>query len=315
MMQLGIGKTATIFGASGFIGRYIVEKLARDGWTIRAAVRKPSEAAFLKPLGNVGQITPMQVPLTDPDTVFAVCHGSSLVINLVGVLTESGKATFDSIHHLGARTVAEAASNAGASRLIHFSSIGADTHASASYAASKGRGEAAVMKAFPQATIFRPSIVFGPEDDFFNRFASMSNLSPALPLIGGGDSLFQPVYVADLAEAVIAALSNKATAGKTFELGGPEQKSFKSLLSEMLRLIDRKRFLVPLPFPLARIIAAVAQFLPGKPITPDQVELLKNDNIVSEGAIGFKELGITPRPLGLVLPLYLDRFKSGSIKS
>ncbi len=301
----------TVFGGSGFLGRHLIHRLAKQGWIIRVAVRRPSAANFLKPMGDVGQITPVRAPLGNEAAVQAAVAGARAVVNLVGILYEKGERSFAAVHVHGAHAIAAAAAQAQVERLVHVSAIGADALGAADYARSKGAGEAAVMTAFPAATILRPSVVFGPEDDFFNRFAAMACLSPALPLIGGGATKFQPVYVGDVAEAVAACLSDPATRGKTYELGGPRIYSFKELLELLLRQIGRKRLLVPLPFALADMQAAVLEKLPVPPLTRDQVKLLRRDNVVSPGALTLTDLGIVPTAAEAVLPTYMDRFRKG----
>ena len=305
-------RQVTIFGGSGFIGRYVVERLADKGWTIRVAVRRPRQANFLKPLGDVGQIVPVRAPLQDEAAVRAACEGSEAVINLVGILFEAGAQSFGEVQALGAERVAKAAAAAGAKRMVQISAIGADESAGAEYARSKAYGEKAVREAFPSATILRPSIVFGPEDDFFNRFAAMARIAPALPLIGGGQTKFQPVYVADVADAVVAALETPAAQGRTYELGGPRVYSFKELMELLLETIGRRRFLVPLPFGAARLQASVLERLPGPPLlTRDQVTLLEADNVVADGALGLRDLGIEPTACEAIIPSYLQHFKRG----
>lgn len=301
----------TVFGGSGFIGRHLVRRLARQGWTIRVAVRRPSAANFLKPLGDVGQITPVRVSIQDPVAVQAAVSGARAVVNLVGILYERGNRSFAAVHARGAHTVASACAEAGVQRLVHMSAIGADLHAEAEYARSKGAGEAAVKTAFPKATILRPSVVFGPEDDFFNRFAVMARLSPALPLIGGGHTRFQPVYVGDVAEAIAACLIDPATGGKTYELGGPRVYSFKELMELLMAQIGRQRLLLPLPFALASFQALFLEKLPVPPLTRDQVTLLRRDNVVSAGSLGLSDLGITPTSVESIVPTYLARYRKG----
>ena len=301
----------TVFGGSGFIGRHLVRRLARQGWTIRVAVRRPSAANFLKPLGDVGQITPIRAPIHDPVAVRAAVSGAKAVVNLVGILFERGDRNFATIHARGAHSVATAAAEAGVERLVQISAIGADLHGEADYARSKGAGEAAVKTAFPAATVLRPSVVFGPEDDFFNRFAVMARLSPVLPLIGGGHTKFQPVYVGDVAEAIAACLIDPATQGKTYELGGPQVYSFKELMELLLTQIRRRRLLVPLPFGLANLQAMFLEKLPVPPLTRDQVKLLRRDNVVAGGALTLADLGIAPTSAETVLPTYLDRYRKG----
>ncbi len=301
----------TVFGGSGFLGRYVVSRLAKQGWTIRVAVRRPSAAMFLKPLGDVGQITPIRAPIQDPMAIREAVQGARAAVNLVGILYEKGERSFAAVHARGAHSIASAAAEAGVERLLHVSAIGAELHAEAEYARSKGAGEAAVKTAFPTATILRPSVVFGPEDDFFNRFAVMARLSPALPLIGGGHTKFQPVYVGDVAQAVAKCLVNSATAGKTYELGGPRVYSFKDLMELLLAEIGRKRLLVPLPFALAELQAAALELLPVPPLTRDQVKLLRRENVVSPGALTLSDLGIAPTAAESILPMYLDRYRKG----
>ena len=304
-------RVVTVFGGSGFIGRHLVGRLAKQGWIVRVAVRRPSRAGFLKPMGEVGQITPLRAPVRDPIAVEAALEGADAAINLVGILYERGKQTFAGVHARGAQTVADAAAAAGVERLVQVSAIGADLHAAADYARSKGAGEAAVKTAFPSATILRPSIVFGPEDDFFNRFAAMARLSPALPLIGGGSTRFEPVYVGDVAQAIAKCVADPACAGKTYELGGPRIYTFKELLQLLLSEIRRRRLLVPLPFALAEVQARFLELLPVPPLTRDQLRMLRSDNVVSEGALTLADLGIAPTAAEVILPTYLDRYRPG----
>jgi len=319
-MESGV---VTVFGGAGFIGRYVVQALAREGLRMRVACRRPEEALICKPMGDVGQIVPVAANIRDAASVAAALAGSDAVVNLVAVLYERGRQTFEALHHQGAATVARAAAEAGARRLVHISAIGADPAAASLYAASKGRGERAVREAFPSAAILRPSIVFGPEDDFFNRFAAMARLSPALPLIGGGHTRFQPVYACDVAAAVARALADDTAAGKVFELGGPAVYSFRRLMEILLAEIGRDRLLLPVPFWLAGAQAAVIEaafglagavlpaFTPPPPLTRDQVRMLRRDNVVSPGAAGLEALGVTPTALELILPTYLARYRPG----
>ena len=306
-----MARLATVFGGSGFVGRYIVRQLARDGRRVNVAVRDAEYAKFLKPMGDVGQVTPMAVSIRDKAAVAAAVSGAEVVINLVGVLYESGNQNFEAIHHQGAKAVAEAAAAAGVARLVHISAIGADAASPSLYARTKAAGEAAVRSAFPGATIFRPSLVFGPEDGFFNRFAGLARVLPALPLFGGGKTRFQPVYVGDVADAVVHALGDAKTAGQTYELGGPTIYTFRQLMELMLREIRRKRCLVSVPFPIARLEARLLQELPVPLLTVDQVRLLERDNIVAPGTPGLAELGVKPTPVESVIPSYLDRFRPG----
>lgn len=302
------GRLITVFGGSGFIGRNLVRGLAAKGARIRVAVRHPNEALFLKPLGDVGQIQTVQANLRHPDSVAAAVRDADAVINLVGILFERGKQKFADVQAEGAATVAKAAAKAGASRLIHISAIGADMDSPSRYARSKAEGEAGVRAAFLDATVLRPSIVFGPDDDFFNRFAGLAKISPVLPLIGA-ETRFQPVYVGDVADAIVAALGDEDTRAKTYELGGPRVYTFRELMELTLREIGAKRALVPVPFGLAKIKAAFLQCLPNPPLTVDQVRLLQSDNVVAADGLKLADLGITPTPAEAILPRYLYRFR------
>jgi NADH dehydrogenase len=306
------GDLVTVFGGSGFIGRYVVRRLAREGWQVRVAVRRPDQALFLKTAGHVGQVTPVAANVRDSGSVRAAISGAAAVVNLVGILFQAGPQRFEAVHAQGAANIAAASAAAGIRALAHISAIGADPQSPAAYARSKAGGEAGVSKACPAATIFRPSIVFGPEDDFFNRFAKMALLSPVLPLIGGGTTRFQPVYVLDVAEAIARAVENpEAHAGKTYEFGGPRIYSFRELMSLMLAEIGRKRCLCSIPFALASLQGAALQSIPfiRPPLTADQIRLLKRDNVVGPQAAGFAALGITPTALEPILPTYLDRYR------
>jgi uncharacterized protein YbjT (DUF2867 family) len=312
MVSLGRGNLVTVFGGSGFIGRYVVPRLARAGWQVRVAVRRPDQALFCKTAGHVGQVTPVAANVRDEASVRAAVQGADAVVNLVGILFQAGPQRFDAVHMQGAANIAKAAAAAGVETLTHVAAIGADPNSPSAYARSKAAGEAAVRKAFPAATIFRPSIVFGPEDDFFNRFAKMALVSPVLPLIGGGTTRFQTVYVLDVAEAIARAVEHpEIHAGKLYELGGPRIYSFRELMTLLLVEIGRKRLLCSLPFALASLQGAVFQVMPfiRPPLTSDQVKLLRRDNVVSPQAAGFKELGLTPTALEPMLPTYLDRYR------
>jgi uncharacterized protein YbjT (DUF2867 family) len=304
-------RLVTVFGGSGFLGRYVVTELAKRGFLLRVAVRRPDEALFLKPAGDVGQITPVAANLRNTRSVEAAVDGAWGVINLVGLLYQRGAQRFEAVHVEGARVAALAAKAAGAERFIQVSAIGADPGSPAAYARTKAAGEAAVMEAFPDATVIRPSILFGPEDDFFNRFAAMARLLPVLPLIGGGHTRFQPVYVGDVAEAIANALENPAARGKFYELGGPTTYSFKELLELMLKQIGRRRILAPLPFAIARLKASFLELLPVPPLTRDQVRLLERDNVVLPGLLTLADLGVRPTALEPVLPTYLARYRPG----
>jgi NADH dehydrogenase len=304
----------TVFGGAGFLGRSIVSSLARQGAHVRVACRRPDEALRCKPMGDVGQVTPVAANIRDDASVAAAVDGADAVINLVGILYESGRQSFDAVHRDGAGRIAQAAATAGVARLVHVSAIGADPQAASKYARSKGEGELAVKAAFDKAVILRPSILFGPDDDFFNRFAALARISPVLPLIGGGNTRFQPAYVRDAAAAVVAALTHSDTVGRTYELGGPQIYSFRQLLELLLTIIDRKRLLVPVPFWVAMMNAFFFEFLPVPPLTRDQVRLLRRDNVVTEGVSGFADLGISPTAPEVILPTYLTRFRPGGAK-
>jgi NADH dehydrogenase len=295
----------TVFGGSGFVGRHTVRALARAGWRIRVAVRHPNRAFFLRPLGSVGQIDIIKCDITDPDQVARALHGADAAVNLCGILFQAGQ-TFEDLQADGAAHVAQAAAAAGVGALVHVSALGADTESNSEYAVTKAEGEESVREAFPKAVILRPSIIFGPEDGFFNKFAALARFTPALPLIGGGRTRFQPVFVGDVAQAIVTGLSRQD--GRTYELGGPAVYSFKELLQLILRETGRRRILVPLPFGLAMLKAAFLQILPKPLLTVDQVRLLKKDNVVSPTAPGLAELGITPTSVEAVVPSYLWRF-------
>jgi uncharacterized protein YbjT (DUF2867 family) len=297
---------AAVFGGSGFLGRYIVRRLAAAGYRVRIAVRDPFGAAFLKLCGDPGQIEPFAASVLDPAAVARAVAGASVAINLVGILAEKRAGDFRRVHAVGAENVAKAAASAGVSRLIQVSAIGAAPDSPSLYARSKAEGEAAVRAAFPAATILRPSLVFGPEDRFFNRFGAMAALLPVMPVIAGG-SRFQPVYVGDVATAVMAALARPDAAGKIYELGGPEIFTFRELLAWILRVTQRRRLLLPVPMAAAWLQAVVMEHLPGKPLTRDQLKLLARDNVTSD-LPGLVELGIAPRSIGQIVPAQLARF-------
>jgi NADH dehydrogenase len=301
---------ATVFGGSGFIGRYVVRGLARAGKTVRVAVRDPERAHFLRTSGTIGQIVPLYGPVTDDAAVHRAVVGADWVVNLVGILTESRTTTFKAIHTDAAARVAGAAAAAGVRRLVHVSAIGADPASDSRYAASKGEGEIAVRAAFPGATILRPSVVFGPEDNFFNRFAGMTRMLPFMPVIEGATRM-QPVYAGDVADAVVAALQSEDAIGKTYELGGPKAWLFVDLLAYIVKLTGRDLSLVNLPVPLVRLQACLMEMLPGKPFTRDQLKLLKHDNVVASGALGLSDLGISPAAVEQIVPDYLRRYRPG----
>ncbi len=306
-------KLITVFGASGFIGRHVVRALAKRGYRVRAAVRRPDLAGHLQPLGNVGQIMAMQANLRYRWSVDRAVEGADHVVNLVGMLHESGRQSFPAVQDFGARAVAEAA-RAGGAGLTHLSALGADADSPSAYARTKALGERGVHETIKNAVIFRPSIVFGPEDHFFNRFANMARYSPALPLIGGGATRFEPVYVGDVAEAIARSVDGKVKGGAIHELGGPEILTFRECMEEMLRVIERKRLLVNVPWPLARMQGAMLGMLPNPLLTSDQVMLLRYDNVVSEEARKVSHtlagLGIAGQTVGAILPTYLWRYRA-----
>ena len=303
-------RVATVFGASGFIGRYVTKRLAADGYVVRAAVRDTDGALFLKPMGAVGQVVPLYAPITRPADVTRAVDGADVVVNLVGILAERRPGDFHRIQAEGAGCVARAATAAGARALVQVSAIGADAASDSLYASSKAQGEQAVLSAFPRATVLRPSIVFGPEDQFFNRFAGMAQVLPFLPVIAG-KTRFQPVFVGDVADAVTAVLSRANAAGRTYELGGPEVWTFRGLLAWINRETRRHRRLIELPPGMVALQAALLERLPGKLLTRDQLKLLARDNVVAAGAAGLEALGITPTAIELVVPAYLQRFRPG----
>ncbi len=300
----------TVFGGSGFIGRYVVRRLAHAGKTVRVAVRDTERALFLKTAGGIGQIVPLHAPVSDDAAVRRAVSGADWVVNLVGCLTESRAATFQAVHVDAAARVAGAAASAGVSRLVHLSAIGADPASDSRYASTKGQGEAAVRAAFPAATILRPSIVFGPEDNFFNRFAAMTRMLPFMPVIEGATRM-QPVFVGDVADAVLAALRSDEAAGKTYELGGPKQWLFVDLLAYILKVTGRDLALVNMPVPLVRLQACVMELLPGKLLTRDQLKMLAHDNVVGSGALGLGDLGISATAVEQIVPDYLRRYRAG----
>jgi NADH dehydrogenase len=300
--------TVTLFGGSGFIGRALVQKFAERGDRIRVAVRNPLSAQFLKPLGEIGQIIPIQASVTSIADIQHAIEGSDIVINLVGLLYESGSQTFEAIHVEGAKSIAKVASKLGIPTLLHMSALGVTKGSKSRYASTKARGEEAVLKHFPRAIVFRPSIVFGPQDAFFNRFASMARYSPALPLIGGGHTKMQPIYVEDVADCFMNSIHFEQFGGKIFELGGPTVYSFKYLMEYLLEVIHRRRLLIPVPFMMAKGMASIAQFFPGVPLTPDQVELLKTDNILTTQSLKAEDLHVRPKAMETIVPLYLERY-------
>lgn len=324
-------RVVTVFGGSGFIGRHLVRRLVRDGWVVRAAVRDVEAALFLKTAGDIGQVVPFPADITKPDSVAAAVAGAEAVVNLVGILYERGKRTFQAVHVDGAATVAAEAAKAGAKRLVQMSAIGADPDSEAAYGRTKAAGEAAVRAAFADATVIRPSVVFGPEDKFFNLFAMMTRISPALPVFGcptfprlgrsadgapaldvygDGGTRMQPVYVGDVAEAIARILGDVKTAGKTYEVGGPRVYSFKELMELVLSETRRKRLLVPVPFGLVAMKAWFLEKLPEPLLTRDQVRLLQRDNVVAAGALTLADLGIEATAAEFILPEYLSRYRA-----
>ena len=305
----------TVFGGSGFVGAQIVRALARDGARVRVAVRNPGRGYRLRMLGDVGQIEVVQANIRDAASVTRALDGAEACINAVAILYPSGRQTFDGLHVEAARGLAVAARARGIDRFVQISAIGADAGSVAHYARSKAAGEAAVREVIPGATIIRPSVVFGPDDQFFNRFASMATLSPVLPLIGGGHTRFQPVFVADVAAAIARAIADPATAGHVYELGGPSVYTFKALMTLVLAEIGLKRLLLDVPFPLANLLGAVgdamARLSLPPPITTDQAALLRTDNVVADGALGLAALGVAASALEPIIPTYLYRYRKG----
>lgn len=309
-------KIATIFGGTGFIGRYAVRALARAGYRIKVVGRVPERAFFLKPYGDVGQIVPMACEYRDVAGLAAIVRGSDVVINCVGILVEKKRGDFQRIHAGVPAMIAQACAAAGVPRLVHISALGIDRSA-ARYARSKMAGEDAVMKAFPRATILRPGVVFGPEDNFFNMFASLAQFLPALPLIGGGRTRFQPVYVGDVAAAILAAatqpdIAGNPVQGRIFALGGPRVMTMREIYEFIFAHTGCRRLMFPLPFALARLDAFFIQMIPPRPLlTPDQVTLLKTDTVVPDGMPGLEELDVAPTAMERIVPDYLERFRAG----
>lgn len=329
-------RIVTVFGGTGFVGRHIVKRLLERDFIVRVPTRSFERVKKLKPMGYLGQVVPVHCDVRNEDSIKGAIEGSEAVINLLGILYERGSNNFLNIHVKAAKRIAEEARACGVKTMVHMSALGVDKNSAANYATSKLAGENAVREVFPNAVIFRPSVIFGPNDNFLNKFATLARFSPILPVIGApglpkvdlgegkvdilgdGGPKFQPVYVGDVSDAFVAAVCDPSLAGKTFELGGPETYSFMGLLRDMLRITRQRAILMPVPYWLASIKAFFLQFLPVPPMTPDQVRLLKVDNVVSEGAAGFAELGITPNSLEAVAPSYLKRFcpprKSGEFR-
>lgn len=307
----GNGRLVTVFGGSGFVGRHVVRALAMHGYRVRVAVRRPDLAGFLRPLGMVGQVQPMQANLRFPQSLVAAVDGAVAVINAAGIHYESGRQSFEAVHATGAAAVAEAAKAAGVARLVHISALGATEDAESEYGRSKAQGDAAIAAIFPQASIIRPSVQFGVGDRFFNRFAAMARLSPCVPVISS--ARLQPVFVGDVAAAVQRAVDGDVAEGRIYELGGPEVLTFRQCMEEMLAVIDRRRGLVRVPYPFARLMGTFLQFVPGRPLTADQVRHLHHDNIVSDAAAAdgrtLAAFGLHPVAMEAILPSYLTRFR------
>lgn len=322
-------RLVTVFGGSGFVGRHLINKMVEKGWRVRVASRDIEKAKFLKPLGQLGQVSLMPTNVNDEASVRRACAGADAVINLIGILHESGKSTFDRVHAEVAGTIARIAKEEGVRQYLHMSALGASKDSESAYARSKAAGEERVRAAFPEATLFRPSVIFGPEDDFYNRFGVMARLLPALvyvtqdapalkrdaggfvfDLYGSGGPKLQPVYVGDVAEAMLRVLEDDSQAGKTFELGGPEVYSLREIMQQVVHHTRHKRPVLPMPMWMAKIQAAVLQYLPKPPLTPDQVKLLSQDNVVSGQCPGLRDLGIEPELADAILPRYLERFRT-----
>ncbi|HEX3674129.1 MAG TPA: complex I NDUFA9 subunit family protein [Rhizomicrobium sp.] len=299
----------TIFGGSGLLGRYAVRAFANDGWRIKVGVRHPNLAHYLPPMGHVGQILVSKADVTDAEAVAAAVRGSDVVVNLVGILYPGGGQTYNGVHIEAARSIGRAAKEAGVSTLIHVSTMNISPESESAYARSKAIGENALREEFPRATLIKPSLVFGPEDQFFNKFAGLARVLPFLPLVGGGHTKFQPVFAGDVADAIVKCASDPATRGNAYELGGPAVMTVKDMLTLILRETARTRPLIPIPFWLAAIQGFFLQFLPGKLLTVDQVKFLKTDNTVNPGALTLADLGIQPDALEAVVPAYLWRFR------
>ncbi len=315
-------RLVTVFGGSGFVGRHTVRALAQAGWRVRVACRRPDLAYHLQPLGRVGQVTAVQANLRYPASVLAAVKGADAIVNLVGVRMPKGRQTFETVHAFGARTIGRAAKEAGAKAVVHVSAIGAEAQAVSAYARSKGQGEAGILEGFSNATIVRPSLIFGPEDDFFNSFAAIARISPVIPLFGGGQSRFQPVYVGDVARALAGLCEGSAPNGAVYELGGPEVKTFEELMRYICSVTGRKRLFAPVPLPVANVQAFALELLhklslgiwpEWLTLTRDQLNLLQSDNIVSDNAVAeartLQGLGINPESIETIVPTYLYRFR------
>lgn len=309
-----MSKLVTIYGGSGFVGRYIARRLAKEGWRIRVAVRRPNEAMHVKPYGAVGQVEPVFCNIRDDNSVRAVMQGADAVVNCVGTFDRKGKNNFDAVQNEGAERIARLAAEEGVQRMVQISAIGANVDSDSIYAQTKAKGEAAVLEHFPTAVILRPSVIFGSEDEFFNRFAGMTRFSPVLPVVGA-DTKFQPVYVDDVASAAAMGVTGEAAPG-IYELGGPDVNTFRELMQQMLSVIRRRRLIMNIPFGIASLMAGVMELvqtvslgLIPPQITRDQVRSLRVDNVVSEGTRGFADLGIKPVAMEAIMPDYLWRFR------
>ena len=303
-------KTATVFGGTGFIGRQIVRELAARGYVVKVATRIPESAYFLRPCGTVGQVVPFACAYDDPSSIARAIDGSDVVINCIGVLYERGGNTFERAHVDIPTSIAKACKVHAVKRFIHLSALSCDMSSSA-YAQSKLKGEEAIRSVFSAVTIMRPSVVFGENDNFFNMFATLTSFVPVLPLIGGGRTKFQPVFVGDVADAVINSIQSSDTKGCVYQLGGPETVDFKSIYELIFLHTGRRRAMLPLPFALARMQAVLLNLFPTPLLTPDQVESLKTDNVVSDDALGLSDLGVVPTAMSLILPTYLERYRDG----
>ncbi len=314
MAASGNNRLVTVIGGSGFVGRQLVRALAKRGYRIRVACRRPDLALQVMPSGTPGQIALVQANIRYPQSLVAVCEGAYAVVNLVGVLNSSGAQTFDAVHAFGAQACAHAARQAGAEVFVQMSALGADSNSASAYAVSKAEGERRAISEFPSTQIVRPSIIFGSEDNFFNQFGGMARFSPVLPLIGGGTTTFQPVFVGDVADAIATLIDRGAAPPRVYDLGGTEKISFRGILEYVLHVTQRKRLFVPLPWPVAKTIANITGFLPKAPLTSDQVALLRNDNVVSDAAVADKRtlegLGVKPNSFRTIVPGYLYRYRA-----
>ncbi len=309
MSKLTSENLVTIIGANGFVGRHVVRELAKTGVRIRAAVRRPNEAMLLRTMGSVGQIQLVQANIRDTASLDVAITGADTVVNLAGVIASRGKQTFHATHEQGAENVARICTEQGVRQLVHMSALGADIRSVSRYSQSKIRGEKEVLRNFPAATILRPSVIFGPEDNFFGRFAMLAKALPVLPLVGGGQTKFQPIYVDDVADAVVAILSKPDSRGQTYELGGPRVWTLEEVYKFVLDATHRTRMVIPLSFAMAKFASLFLQLLPGHILRPDQVNMLREDNVVSDDAMTLADLGIIPQPAEIIMPKYLVRYR------